>query len=109
MFSFIVPGMIQETWGEKDILPLCLILPCEGSNSPIINIRREVWKNINSWINISEICTTKRNVEQSESHSAKPLKWHICLIKSVTVSNDLVHTALREDFHDMCDSERPLI
>ncbi len=44
MLSRIVPGMIHEVCGEKEIRPLCLILPSDGTNSPRIIMSRELWK-----------------------------------------------------------------
>lgn len=39
----MVPGMIQEFWGEKEMRPLCLILPSVGTSSPRIIMSRELW------------------------------------------------------------------
>lgn len=39
----MVPGMIQEFWGEKEMRPLCLILPFVGTSSPRIIMSRELW------------------------------------------------------------------
>lgn len=43
MLSRMVPGMIQEFWGEKEMRPLCLILPSVGTSSPRIIMSRELW------------------------------------------------------------------